>query len=392
VADTARPGDAPQHRLGAALALLAGVRLVLTSTERMVYPFLPTIARGLGVGLGPAGLLLSSRALGAVTAPLTVATAGRGRRHRRLLTTALVLFVAGAALVAVPGPYGLAVVGFAVLGAGRPAYDAAAQSYVAERVPFAVRGRRLAVLELTYSGGLLVGAPVAGWLIARGSWRTPFVTAAVLGIVAIGVAHLVLERHTPDGHARPERLRLDHRSWALLVVVTLFAAGAETTFVVFGAWLEDDFGLRLLALGAAAFVIGGAELVGEAVPLAVVDRLGKRRTVALGLVVSTVGFAAVGSADGVATGLATLAVALLGFEIAIVSTVPILSEVQPQARSRFLALAAVAMFGGRAVAAGVGPQLYVRGGVALASRTSAALMAAALAVVLLAVREPSSTT
>lgn len=383
------PGPAgPARGLGGALAFLALVRLVLTSTERMVYPFLPAIARGLGVGLGPAGLLLSARALGAVTTPMTVATAGRGRRHRRLLTVALALFVLGTLVVALPGPYALAVVGFAVIGAARPAYDAAAQAYVAERVPFALRGRRLAVLELTYSGGLLVGAPLAGWLIARGSWRTPFVVFAVAAAVALVVARLVLERHTPAGHTSEERLALDRRAWALLVVVMLFAMGAEATFVVFGAWLEDAHGLSLLALGGAALVVGGAELAGETTVLAFVDRLGKRRTVTLGLVVAATGFASIAVAGTLTAGLAAIGAALFGFELAIVSTIPLLSEAQPSARSRFLALAAVAMFGGRALAAAAGPQLFALGGVAANALTSAALMLVALAVLRVAVEEP----
>lgn len=380
-----RPDPRP---LAAPLTWLSAVRLLLNSTERFVYPFLPTIARGLGIELAQAGLLLSARAVGGFSAPLTVATAGRGRRHRRLVLAALGLFAAGILLVVVPARFAVAVAGFAVLGAARPAYDAAAQAYVAERTPYRRRGRVLAVLELTYAGGLLVGAPVAGWLITRGDWRTPFVAALGVAVLAAATVGRVLEANGPDDDHGPERLRLGRDSAALLAVLALFAAGAELTLVVMGAWFEDAFGLGLLALGGAATVIGAGELVGELVPLAIVDRVGKRRTVAVGLVVSAAGFALLPTTSTLAPGLAALTVALLGFEIAIVAAIPIVSEAQPQARSRFLALGGVAMFAGRAVAAGVGPSLFSRAGVSANALGSAAIQVVALVLLWTLVREP----
>lgn len=377
--------------IAAALSYLSAVRLLLNSTERFVYPFLPTIARGLGIDLEQAGLLLSARAVGGLSAPLTVATAGRGRRHRRLVLASLGLFAAGALLVIVPGRFAIAVIGFAVLGAARPAYDAAAQAYLAERTPYRRRGRVLAVLELTYAGGLLVGAPVAGYLISRGDWRTPFLAAVGVSLLAVAVLGRLLEAGGPDHAHGSERLHLDRDSVALLVMLGLFAAGAELTLVAMGGWFEDSFGLTLLALGGAAMVIGVGELIGELIPLAVVDRLGKRRTVAIGLVVSAAAFLLLPTTSTLAPGLGALTVALLGFEIAIVAAIPIVSEVQPQARSRFLALGAVAMFSGRAVAAAAGPLLFTRTGIAGNAWASAAMQLIALAVLWLFVREPSET-
>ncbi|MGH3442267.1 MAG: hypothetical protein ACRDUY_09540, partial [Nitriliruptorales bacterium] len=45
--------------LQAALGLLSAGRLATTTGFRLVYPFLPAIARGLGVPLAQAGLLVS---------------------------------------------------------------------------------------------------------------------------------------------------------------------------------------------------------------------------------------------------------------------------------------------------------------------------------------------
>lgn len=380
-----------RRSIGPALTWLSAVRLLLNSTERFVYPFLPTIARGLGIGLEQAGLLLSARAVGGLSAPLTVATAGRDRRHRRLALAGLGLFAAGALLVVVPGRFVVAVIGFAVLGAARPAYDAAAQAYLAERTPYDRRGRVLAVLELTYAGGLLVGAPLAGYLISRGDWRSPFVAAVAATVLAVATVVPVLDARGPDEGHGLERLRLRRDSLGLLLTLGLFAAGAELTLVAMGAWFEGSFGLTLLALGGAAMVIGLGELFGELVPLAVADRVGKRRMVAIGLVVSSAGFLFLPLASSLVPGLAALTIALAGFEIAIVAAIPIVSETQPQARSRFLALGGVAMFGGRALAAAAGPALFARTGIAGNAVGSAAIHLAALVLLLTVVREPGTT-
>lgn len=356
----------PRHRsLRPALVYLTAVRLLLLTVERAVYPFLPTIARGLGIPLAQAGLLLSARSLGGLTAPLTVAVAGRRGHHQRLAAVGLGLFAVGALVTVAPGGYAVALVGFAILGAARPAYDAAAQAYLADRTPYERRARVLAVLELVYAGGLLVGAPIVGWAMARWDWRAPFVGGAALAVVALVTLRPSLEPTHGEGGSEQHPLRLDAAAVRLLVVMALFAFGAELTIVVFGAWLEAGFGLSLLALGGVSTVIGFAELTGESVTLGVADRLGKRRTVAAGLTVSALAFASLTVlGHGMAGGLTAIAVALAGFEVAIVATIPIVSEIRPRARARMLAVGGVAMFAGRAVAAGVAPPLFAWAGIA----------------------------
>lgn len=371
------PGASPT---AAGLGYLAGTRLVLVSVERFVFPFLPVIARGLGVSLGEAGLLLSARGVGGLTAPLTVASIGAGRSDRRLIVTALALFVTGSLLIVVPARYAIALLGFLVLGAARPAFDAASQAYLSDRTPYSRRARVLAVLELMYAGGLLVGAPLAGWLIARWDWRAPFVAGAALAVLA---AVLVRPAIDPAPHTAPPRrhaVSLDREAVAFLAFAMLLLLAAEITFVVFGAWLEDVHGFSVLGLGVASIAIGGAELAGEVVTLAFADRIGKRRTVVVGCLLAA--FAMIGLATSSSTflaGFGAVALGLFAFEVAIVSAVPLASELRPAARVRFLALFAVAISSGRIVAAALGPFLYERFGVGANALVSALVFAMAAA-------------
>ena len=89
------------------------------------------------------------------------------------------------------------------------------------------------------------------------------------------------------------------------------------------------------------------------------DRLGKRRSVAIGLVISIIGFGLLAtSPPTVAIGVGLLALALFGFEFTIVSAIPLATELQPEARARYLSWFIVAMALARTVGAAIGPAIF----------------------------------
>ena len=67
-----------------------------------------------------------------------------------------------------------------------------------------------------------------------------------------------------------------------------FTIANEVVNLVFGVWMESSFGFKLTALGLVAVAIGLAEFCGELLVGGVVDRLGKVRAVALGLLANCV--------------------------------------------------------------------------------------------------------
>jgi len=341
------------------LAFLSAERLVMNTAYRFVYPFLPVIARGLGVPLEQAAFLISVRHIAGLGTPAVARVAGRGERRRRLILTGLLLFVAGSAVTVLTSAYVGALLGFALIGLAKPVFDVSSQAYVADRVPYERRARYLAVFEFTWAGALLVGAPAAGWLIARSDWSTPFWAFGILSAAAIAL----LPRFVDGDHSMPKLSsahgRFGRSGLAFLLVAGFFALASEMIIVVFGAWLEDSFGLSLAALGAAAILIGASELAGEGATFAFTDRIGKRRAVLLGLMVSAVGFALlVPARNEMGFGLAILGIALFGFEFTIVSSIPLASELVPSARARYLAWMIVSMSLARGLGAAVGPMLF----------------------------------
>jgi predicted MFS family arabinose efflux permease len=364
------------------LTFLSAERLVMNTAYRFVYPFLPVIARGLGVPLEQAALLVSVRHVAGLATPGVARVMGHGELRRRLITTGLLLFVAGSAVTALTSAYVGALLGFALLGLAKPVFDVSAQAYISDRVPYERRARYLAVFEFTWAGALLIGAPATGWLISRTDWATPFWVFAVLSVAAVLLVPRFVDADHLASHSSAAGHRFNRSGIAFLAVAGFFSLASEMIIVVFGAWLENSFGLSLAALGGAAFLIGASELAGEGATFGFTDRIGKRRAVIVGLMISATAFALlIPVRNEMALGLAMLSVALFGFEFTIVSSIPLASELVPRARARYLAWMVVAMSLARGIGAAVGPILYRSFG--LPGPASAAVAADILAAVIL---------
>ncbi|MCX6574103.1 MAG: MFS transporter, partial [Candidatus Aminicenantes bacterium] len=136
----------------------------------------------------------------------------------------------------------------------------------------------------------------------------------------------------------------------------------ELVNFVFGVWLEDSFGLKLAALGAAAVAIGIAEFGGEGLVAATVDRLGKMNALMIGLAANAAAAVILPLAGkSVATALIGLALFYLTFEYTVVSMLPVMSEIVPQARATLLAFYAASFSLGRALGSLTSPRLYALG-------------------------------
>jgi predicted MFS family arabinose efflux permease len=136
----------------------------------------------------------------------------------------------------------------------------------------------------------------------------------------------------------------------------------EVVNLMFGVWMEDAFGLQIMALGAASAVIGISELSGEGLTALLVDRLGKERSILVGLVLNGLSAAMLPFlGTSVAGGLAGLFFFYLTFEFTIVSSLPLLTEILPSARATLMGMYIAIFSLGRALGALIAPQLYVTG-------------------------------
>jgi predicted MFS family arabinose efflux permease len=382
----------PAAHLRSQIVSFSVTRLVLNTGYRMIYPFLPTIARGLGVDLEAMALVVTARSSLGLASPFLGSLADvRGRK--RVMLVSLGMFAAGLALVSLWPTYLGLMAGMLVAAVGKITFDPAMQAYLGDRIEYRRRGLAIALTELGWSGAFFLGIPLAGWLIARAGWVAPFPFLAFLTLLALVVLWRLLpsdplsQAHSPS-LAQGFRTLLRRRSAiaGLMATVTVTVAN-EVVNIVFGAWLENSFGLQVLALGAASAVIGAAELGGEGLVAALVDRLGKRRAVALGMALNAVACLALPLLGrNLAGALAGLFLLYLTFEFTIVSGIPLMTELVPEARATMMASNVGSHSVGRALGALIGPVLFGTGLVANGV-VAAGLDLLALVVLLLFVRE-----
>ncbi len=350
----------------ARVAALTFPRLILNVAYRMVYPFLPAIARGLGVSLASASLLVTWRSLAGLVSPLFGPLSDRLDR-RWVMVGGLLTLVVGATLVALVPTFLPVALGFLLMGLAKVVFDPNLQAYVGDRVPYPRRGRVIGLMELAWGGAILVGAPAVGWAIDRWGWRSPFVGLVILGMISTVLVLRGLPAEDPRTAVpgrQPALATIGHvlrnrAAVAMLGITLLMVAANALLFLVYGAWMETSFGLSVGRIGIATATVGAAELLGEIGVGGLVDRLGKRRSIAVGLVLTALCYIVL---PFVASTLVTALIGMFGlffcFEFTIVSTMPLATELAPGARGTLMTWNVAAFSLGGALGAALAPRLW----------------------------------
>jgi predicted MFS family arabinose efflux permease len=173
-----------------------------------------------------------------------------------------------------------------------------------------------------------------------------------------------------------------------LLVSFLLTAANENVFVIYGAWMESQFGLAIAALGLVSIIIALAELAAEASSAGLVDRLGKRRAVLGGLGLGALAYLLLPLlARNLGSTLLGITLVVLTFEFTIVSMLPLVSELAPDARGTLLAVNVAALSLGRMLGSLSGPRLWTQWGLWANALASAGVVMLALLILWIGVRE-----
>src|SRR5919106_2188544 len=352
---------------------------------RVVYPFLPVIARGLGVSPAALSSLIALRNLGGLATPVVARLAER-RGRRWMMLVAMVAVTLGCTLTASSSVFILAGIGIVVVGFALPAFAIPMQAWFGDRVPYSERGRVFGITELTWSVGLLAVVPISGFLIERTSWRAPFILVAVASAIGTVAVTQGIGSDRPQERI-PRSLKLTPPRVRILATAMLVSIAAEIPFIVYGQWLEGSFGLSAAGIGTFTIAVVIAELLGEGLVTVYADRWGLRRMFLGGLLVSGLAYLAL-SLTGSALVLATIVVVvwIASVEVTIVAAIPFASEMATEARERLLSLFTVMIATGRAVGALIAQPLFTTGGIGLVGVVSAVCVGIA-ALLLLGVEE-----
>ena len=374
------------YRLRVQLVVLTLARLVLNTGIRMVYPFAPALSRGLGVEVTAVYRLLTLRSLTGFTSPLFGPLSDRFGR-KPIIAAAMLFCMLACLLVVIWPTYWPLGATLIFISLAKVVYDPAVTAYLGDAVPFARRGRAIAVIEFAWAGALLLGAPVAGWLITRGSWQSPFLWLALFAGATAVCVFIVLPPtqatniRTTRLRDLPGTLRQHPVIWAAIAYAILSAVANETFFIVYGDWMEAGFNLPLTGLGLAAGVVGGAEVLGEGAVGLFVDRFGKRFIVTAGLLCVFMYALIPLTSASLTTALISLFFLFLGFEMMVVGAIPLMTELVPEARATVMSAVGAASSLGRALGTVVGPFLWERWGLEANAGMAAVLTATAVFII-----------
>jgi predicted MFS family arabinose efflux permease len=366
---------------------------------RIVYPLQPFLAEHLQVDLRTISALVTVQVLASIVSPLG-GTLADTRGERATMTGGLALFCLGAVLCALSAGFGGFLAGYALIGLAVALYQPAAQAYLSKRTSYERRGWALGVFETSWAAAALLGvAPLMYLVQATGSSAVVFWVilaggACSLALIRFGLPALPNLEQASDAGAPGARQRLDWRAVrtpsvaGVLGLLLLTACAVDLIFVVQGAWSKASFGANDAQLGQVFGMLGIAELIGSLGSTVLVDRVGKKRAVLAGYLLTAAMMLALPLSEG--NWLLFLPLYFLFdlfFEFSIVASFPLASGVAPSVRGTLMALCVLTIGMGRAAGSQLAIPLWSSYGIWANGAIGAGLVLAGVLLAWALVRE-----
>ena len=362
-------------------------RLVLNTARRFAYPFAPALSRGLGVHLTAVTSLIainqSTGIIGIFSGPLADRFG-----YRLMMIAGLVMLVVGMLAGGFLPFYGVILVTFFLAGLAKTVFDPALQAYVGERVPFQKRGLVIGLLEFSWAGSTLVGIPGIALLIDRLGWRAPFFVLGGLGVFSILTFVILIprDRRKADAHHNSpnmlsslKQLIQQRAPLGTLGFAFFFSIANDNLFVVYGAWLEESFSMSIVALGVGTSIIGAAELLGESLTASFGDRLGLKRSIIIGIILSMLCYVILPFlSQTLSRAFMSLFALFLIFEFTIVSSLSLSTELLPLSRATMMSGFFAASGLGRVIGSLIGSHIWLAGGILATGLVSGVICGLAL--------------
>jgi len=350
----------------------------------------------LGVPLAAITSLIAVNQVTGVLSPL-LGPLGDRWGYRVMMLAGLSMLTGGMLAGGLLPTYGVVLLALFLAGLGKSVFDPALHAYVGQRVPYQRRGLAIGMLEFAWAGSALVGLPLVGLLMERMGWRSPFFVLgglALLSMVALRAlipddSHQQRDTEGPASFREAwRRLSRERAALGALGFGLLISAANDNLFVVYGIWLESAFGLSIAALGAATTVIGVAELLGEGLTASIADRVGLKRAIVVGSMLSALSYILlplVGRTLPLA--LMGLFITFLTFEFTIVTAISLFTEILPAARATMMSSSVAALSVGRVMGALIGGPVWLAGGMLATGLVSATVSGLALVLLVWGLRD-----
>lgn len=371
-------------------------RFSFATARRFIYPFAPALSRTLGVPLTAiTSLIAINQATGILSA--FIAPFAERRGHRMMIVTGLAMLTVGMWTAGLFPVYGVLIFTVCLLGLGRGLFDPALQAFIGEQIPFQRRGMVIGVVEFSWAASSLIGIPLTGAMITYIGWRAPFLAIGSTALIAMLILRRLMPRQSPTGlpgnpsfAIRDAWKRIGRSKAALgaLGFAVLIHAANDNLFMVYGAWLEQTFHLNIATIGVSTSVIGVAELFGEILTASLADRLGLKRAITGGMILSAISYALLPvSGTSLKLALAVLFGVFITFEFSIVTAISLFTEFLPDARATMMSCYLAAASLGRICGAFLGGFVWMKSGIFAIGVMSSALSILALLLLIWGLRQ-----
>ena len=348
------------------IILFSSIRILVHAMMRMVYPFLAVFGRGLGVDLTTISLAVTIRNFAAILVPFITSIFDKRSRRSGMLT-GIGLFISGCAIVTFWPTFVSFVLALSLTFIGMHVFVASMQAYQSDTIPLPFRGQAIVITSTGWALSFVVAVPLIGFLIARFGWLAPFPAMGILGVISIFFLLWLVPRGKRVITEQTTRIQngilqvfTSSTAIAGVLMILFFCAAHEIVNLVFGVWMEDNYGLSINALGVASTVIGLAELISVAAVSWLLARLGAKRAVGVGLIFSALTAIAIPWLGSYGLWGAEVGLFLfnLAFQMPFIAYAPLLTEVLPMARASLLGATLASVGVGRMLGALAAPYLF----------------------------------
>lgn len=355
---------------------LAISRLFMNFSRRFYYPFIPEIARNLNVPVSGIQQAAAVQAGVGIFSPLFGGLAERYGRKRVMLGALALMNLASLSASLLPLRYGVFLVVMMTWGFAKWLFDPAMQAYISDRIPYEKRGLAIGITEWAWAGALLIGGPMAGFLLEEQGLRAVYWALLGSHLLAFLLLVVMVPGDSPEAHYRPDikpfagwgQILSSRRAMAALAFSVCLYTANEMLLIVYADWLETTLNLKVETLGVVAASFALAEVLGEGFIVFFSDRIGKWRLSVGATILSSLGYVLL-SQLGFSLVSVTFGLFILFFfvEIAIVASIPLFTEVLPEARSVMMSSVVASQGSGRFIGAFLGGTLYAASNFTLTS-------------------------
>ena len=334
-------------------------KLLFNITRRLIYPFAPEFARGLNVELSAITSVIAINQATSLLGPVGASFADK-YGYKILMLLSLGMLTIGTFAVGLIPIYSVLVICFFLAGLAKSIFDPSLQAFIGNFVPFERRGQIIGITELAWAGSTLFGIPLAGVVIERFSWQTPFFIISGLSLVCFFIILKIMPKDKKNTIPPETRTPMisnwktiikDRKVLGILSFVFFMSLANDNLFVIYGAWLEQSYNLSLAAIGFGTVFIGLSEILGEGCTVFFSDRIGLKKSIIIGVSLCTGAYFLLPVLDiGLSYVLAGLFLVFFTFEFTIVTSMSLSTELVPELRastmSAFFAVAGIGRVAG----------------------------------------------